>query len=492
MGSIRTWSLAIAAGLLVAVVTHQRSTAFADSLQGRSPPAPLRLASTASPGGAAAAPAPEVTGLPDFSGLVERNGPSVVNISVIEKPQQANVMQWSGNDPLSQFFRQFQMPQQQMPPERAIGSGFIISSDGYILTNAHVVNGAAHVTVKLTDRREFPAKVIGMDKRSDVALLKIAAHGLPAVRFGDPSKIKPGQWVVAIGSPFGFDNTVTAGVISATARALPGEDNYVPFIQTDAAVNPGNSGGPLFNMQGQVIGINSQIYSRTGGFMGMSFAIPINIALNVKDQLLKFGTVRRSRIGVEVQDVNQPLAESFGLGIPHGALISGVDPKGPAKLAGLRPGDVITSVNGRRIDRSIDLTTIIAELPPGSIAHLGIWRDHRNVMVDVRTVLLHDQSTELAKNGGAHGDGGRLGIAVRELTPDERHQLHTQGRLVIEGVSGPALTAGLQAGDVVLGVNGQRIDTIDQLRRAVAKAGHSVALLIQRDNAQIYVPVDIG
>ncbi len=491
MGSIRTWSLAIAAGLLVAVVTHQRSTAFADSLQGSSSPsAPLRLASTASP--AAAPAAPEVTGLPDFSGLVERNGPSVVNISVIEKPQQASVMQWSGNDPLSQFFRQFQMPQQQMPPERAIGSGFIISSNGYILTNAHVVDGAAHVTVKLTDRREFQAKVIGMDKRSDVALLKIAAHGLPAVRFGDPSKIKPGQWVVAIGSPFGFDNTVTAGVISATARALPGEDNYVPFIQTDAAVNPGNSGGPLFNMQGQVIGINSQIYSRTGGFMGMSFAIPINIALNVKDQLLKFGTVRRSRIGVEVQDVNQQLAESFGLGVPHGALISGVDPKGPAKLAGLRPGDVITSVNGHPIDRSIDLPTIIAELPPGSIAHLGIWRNHRTVTIDVRTVLLHDQGAELAKNGGAHGDGGKLGIAVRELNPDEQRQLHTQGHLVIEGVSGPALTAGLQAGDVVLGVNGERVDTIQQLRRAVAKAGHSVALLIQRDNAQIYVPVDIG
>ena len=490
MGSIRTWSLAIAAGLLVAVVTHQRSTAFADSLRGASPPAPLRLASTTSPGGTAAAP--EVTGLPDFSGLVERNGPSVVNISVIEKPQQANMMQWNGNDPLSQFFRQFQMPPRQMPPERAIGSGFIISKDGYILTNAHVVDGAARVTVKLTDRREFPAKVIGKDKRSDVALLKIAAHDLPAVRFGDPSKIKPGQWVVAIGSPFGFDNTVTAGVISATARALPGEDNYVPFIQTDAAVNPGNSGGPLFNMQGQVIGINSQIYSRTGGFMGMSFAIPINIALNVKDQLLKYGTVRRSRIGVAVQDLNQQLAESFGLGLPHGALISGVDPKGPAKLAGLRPGDVITSVNGHRIDRSIDLPTIIAELPPGSIAHLGIWRDHKPMIVDVRTVLLHGQGTELAKSGGVHGDGGKLGIEVRELNPDERRQLHTQGHLVIEGVSGPALNAGLQAGDVVLGVNGERVDTVDQLRRAVANAGHSVALLIQRDNAQIYVPVDIG
>jgi len=476
MGNIRTWALAVAAGILIVVVTHQHSTAFADALQ-----------SSASAGTAQ----PEVTGLPDFSGLVERNGPSVVNISVIEKPQPAQVAQWGDDNPLSQFFRQFQMPPQNMPPERAIGSGFIISPDGYILTNAHVIDGAAHVTVKLTDRREFPAKVIGFDKRSDVALLKIAATNLPAVRFGDPSKIKPGQWVVAIGSPFGFDNTVTAGVISATARALPGEDNYVPFIQTDAAVNPGNSGGPLFNMQGQVIGINSQIYSRTGGFMGMSFAIPINIALQVKNQLLRYGTVRRSRIGVEVQDVNQQLAESFGLGIPHGALISGVDPKGPAKRAGLRPGDVITSVNGRPIDRSIDLPTIIAELPPGTAVRLGIWRDHKAMTVAVRTVLLEDHATELARHT-MPGDGGKLGIAVRSLTPDERLQLHTHGHLVIEGVTGPALTAGLQTGDVVLGVNGERVDTIEQLRSAVARSGRSVALLIQRDNQQIYLPVDIG
>ncbi|HVC02941.1 MAG TPA: Do family serine endopeptidase [Steroidobacteraceae bacterium] len=493
MGSLRIWSLAAAAGLLVAVVTQQRSLALAGTLQSNAPSAAVRQSAPATPVGADRAAAPEVTGLPDFSALVERNGPSVVNISVIEKPRQSDAVQWGNNDdnPLSQFFRQFQLPQQNMPPERAIGSGFIISSDGYILTNAHVVNGAAHVTVKLTDRREFSAKVIGMDKRSDVALLKIAAVGLPAVRFGDPSKIKPGQWVVAIGSPFGFDNTVTAGVISATARALPGEENYVPFIQTDAAVNPGNSGGPLFNMQGQVIGINSQIYSRTGGFMGMSFAIPIDIALNVKDQLLRNGTVRRSRIGVEVQDVNQQLAESFGLGLPRGALISGVDPKGPAHLAGLRPGDVILSVNGRKIDRSIDLPSIVAVLQPGSLVHLGIWRNHKRIGVDVRTVLLVDQGAQLARNGTTHS-GGKLGIAVRELNPDERRELHTRGHLVIEAVSGPALTAGLQAGDVVLGVNGASVDTVEQLTRAVDRSGHDVALLIQRHNAQIYVPIDIG
>ena len=475
MGSLRTWTLAAAAGLLVMVV-HQRSTAFAATLPSR-----------------ASAPTPEVTGLPDFSTLVARNGPSVVNISVIEKPRAPAMPQWGGDDnnPWSQFFRQFQQPAQNMPPERAIGSGFIVSADGYILTNAHVVDGASRVTVKLTDRREFPAKVIGLDKRSDVALLKIAATGLPAVRFGDPSKIKPGQWVVAIGSPFGFENTVTAGVISATARALPGEDNYVPFIQTDAAVNPGNSGGPLFNMNGEVIGINSQIYSRTGGFMGMSFAIPIDIAMNVKDQLMRTGTVRRSRIGVEVQGVNQQLAESFGLGLPHGALISGVDPKGPGKIAGLKPGDVITSVNGKRIERSLDLPTIIAALTPGSVAHLGIWRDHKHIEIDVHTVLLQDQSTQLAQNGAADG-AGKLGVAVRQLNPDERQQLHTEGHLVIEAVSGPALTAGLQAGDVVLGVNGRHVDTIAQLKYEVDRSGHTVALLIQRQDAQIYVPVDIG
>ena len=475
MGSIRAWSLAAVAGVLTILAVNQRSTAFADSPRANNPPAA----------------APVVTGLPDFSALVARNGPSVVNIGVVEK-QRAGMAQFgNGDDPLSQFFRHFQMQPQNMPPARGIGSGFIVSSDGYILTNAHVVDDATTVTVKLTDRREFPAKVIGVDRRSDVALIKIAATGLPAVQFGNPAHIKPGQWVVAIGSPFGFENTVTAGVVSATARALPGENNFVPFIQTDVAVNPGNSGGPLFNMNGKVIGINSQIFSRTGGFMGMSFAIPIDIALNVRDQLLRTGTVRRSRIGVEVQDVNQQLAESFGLGAPHGALISGVDPKGPGEKAGLKAGDVITSVNGRQIDRSLDLPTVIASLPVGSEARLGIWRDHKSTDVDVRTVLLKDQTAELASNNGA-GDGGKLGVAVRELNPDEQRELHTRGHLVIEDVSGPALTAGLQAGDVVLGVNGQHVDTIEQLKRQVAHSGRNVALLIQRDNAQIYIPIDVG
>ncbi len=489
MGSIRTWSLAAVAAVLVVVVVHQRSNAEANATHGADAAA---VAGSTSPGSAVTAAPVHVTGLPDFSELVAQSGPSVVNISVVEKPEKDN----GGDDPLSQFFKH-QMPNGHgqgqapaMPPARGIGSGFIISSDGYILTNAHVVADAATVTVKLTDRREFIAKVVGVDKRSDVALIKIAATGLPAVHFGDSDRLRPGQWVIAIGSPFGFANSVTAGVVSATGRPLP-DENYVPFIQTDAAVNPGNSGGPLFNMDGQVIGINSQIYSRTGGYMGMSFAIPIDLALNVKDQLLKSGKVARSRIGVAVQEVNQQLAQTFGLGTPHGALISAVEPKSPGEKAGLKPGDVIVSVNGRPIDQSVDLPAVISGLPPGSEAHLGVWHDRKQEDVSVRTVLLEDEPAQVAK-ADAEDDGGKLGLALRPLDPDEQHQLHTKGRLVVEEVSGPALAAGVEAGDVVLGVNGATVNSIAELKREVARAGHSVALLIQREEAQIYFPLDLG
>ncbi len=486
MGSIRTWSLALIAGIFVVVVVHQRSHADAELTGPGQAPAVAALA---------AAPAPvsgRVTGLPDFSELVAENGAAVVNISVVEKAQKASNLGDSGDadDPLSQFFRHYQMPApEHAPPSHGIGSGFIISSDGYVLTNAHVVADASEVTVKLTDRREFVAKVIGVDKRSDVALIKIAATGLPTVRFGDSSRLRPGQWVVAIGSPFGFANSVTAGVVSATARPL--DQNAVPFIQTDAAVNPGNSGGPLFNVDGQVIGINSQIFSRTGGYMGMSFAIPIDLALNVKNQLLTKGKVARSRIGVAIQEVDQKLATTFGLGTPHGALISAVEPKSPSERAGLKPGDVITGVNGHNIEESFDLPTIIAEIPPGDEAHLTVWRDHKASQVDVKTVLLDDEPVQAAASVGEDG-GGKLGLAVRPLEPKEQQELHTRGRLVVEDVSGPALAAGLQAGDVVLGVNGSGVASVAELKREVARAGHSVALLIQREDAQIYVPVDIG
>ncbi len=487
MGSIRTWSLAAIAGIFVVVVAHQRSQA--DAGLASSSPAP---ASTAREVSAAPASA-RVTGLPDFSGLVAENGPAVVNISVVEKAQKAGAPgePGEGDDPLSQFFHRYQMPapDPHAPPSRGIGSGFIITADGYVLTNAHVVADASEVTVKLTDRREFAAKVVGVDKRSDVALIKIAATGLPIVHFGDSENLRPGQWVIAIGSPFGFENSVTAGVVSATTRPL--DENYVPFIQTDAAVNPGNSGGPLFNVDGQVIGINAQIYSRTGGYMGMSFAIPIDLALSVKDQLLTKGKVNRSRIGVAVQDVNQKLATTFGLGMPHGALINAVEPKSPGERAGLKPGDVITSVNGRRIEHSFDLPTVIAAIPPGSEAHIGIWHDHKAAEVDVKTVLLDDEPAQAARNESEE-DGGKLGLAVRALDAKEQQELHTRGRLLVEDVSGPALAAGVQAGDVVLGVNGTGVASVAELKREVAKAGRSVALLVQRDEAQIYVPVDLG
>jgi serine protease Do len=493
MGSIRTWSLAAVAGIFVMVVAHQRSNAGVGQPGVADTPPPAAVP-------APAAPAARVTGLPDFSGLVAEAGASVVNVSVTEKPQKVQGINGGavpdGDDPLSQFFRRFNVPvprPENSPPSRGIGSGFIVSADGYVLTNAHVVADASEVIVRLNDRREFAAKVIGVDKGSDVALIKIPATGLPVVRFGDPSKIKPGQWAIAIGSPFGFESTVTAGVISATGRPLPDDSgyNYVTFIQTDAAVNPGNSGGPLFNINGEVVGINSQIYSRTGGYMGVSFAIPIDIALNVKDQLLKNGKVLRSRIGVHVQDLQQQLAQSFGLTVPHGALISEVEPGGPGDQAGLKSGDVITSVNGHNIDHSYDLPTVISQLPPGTQAHLGVWHDRKATEVSVKTILLEDSSTQVARISSDE-NGGKLGLKLRPLEPREQQELHTKGHLVVEDVSGPALAAGLEAGDVVLGVNGAGVTTLSDLKREVARAGHNVALLIQREDRQIYIALDTG
>jgi serine protease Do len=485
MGSLRTWSLAAVAGVVIMVVAHQPSSADA----GQAAAVPT------SPAPAVA----RVTGLPDFSGLVAEAGPAVVNISVTEKAPRPVVGGGGdpgdqGDDPLSQFFHRFQGPgPEHAPPSHGIGSGFIVSPDGYVLTNAHVVADASEVIVRLTDRREFSAKVIGADKRSDVALIKIAATGLPFVQFGDPSKVRPGQWAIAIGSPFGFENSVTAGVVSATGRTLPEDSgsSYVNFIQTDAAVNPGNSGGPLFNLDGQVIGINAQIFSRTGGYMGMSFAIPIDVALNVKEQLLKNGKVNRSRIGVQVQDMSQPLSQSFGMVTPHGALVSAVEPQSPGERAGLKAGDIITSVNGRSIDHSYDLPAVISQLTPGTEAKLGLWRDRKAADVMVRTVLLEDTPVQAAKTSGEDG-GGKLGLMLRPLKPEEQSELHTRGHLVVEDVSGPALSAGVQAGDVVLGVNGAGVSTVADLRREVARAGHSIALLIQRDEAQIYVAIDLG
>jgi serine protease Do len=454
----------------------------------------------AQPGPVSAAE-PMVRALPDFSQLVDRYGPAVVNVEVVEKSQQGGGAQGlSPNDPFYDFFRRFgipapgeQGPRERQPPVRGAGSGFIVSPDGYILTNTHVVADAEEVTVRLTDRREFPAKVIGADERTDVAVIKINASNLPIVRLGDPSRIKPGQWVLAIGSPFGFENSATAGIISATARSVPGE-NYVPFIQTDVAVNPGNSGGPLFNMAGEVIGINSQIFSRTGGFMGVSFAIPIDVARNVEEQLVKTGHVVRGRIGVTIQDVNAQLAESFGLERPHGALVSSVEKDGPAAHAGVVPGDVILAVGGHPIERYGELSGAIAAMKPGSEAQLALWRNGKEQMVSVKVAELQEHQQTVAARGGKpqqqRGDSaGELGLTVRPLDPREKEQAGTQGSLVVEEATGPAQAAEIERGDIILGINGKRVHTVKELQDAARNAGKSVALLIQREDAQIFVPL---
>jgi serine protease Do len=467
-----------------------------------SPPAPANAPAPLMPAEAAAK-----TGMPDFSGLVDAYGPAVVNISaehVVKRtaaaPQQRAPFgpQMSPDDPFYQFFKRFygnQMPDQgggdgpdQDQSSMSLGSGFIISADGYILTNAHVVSGANVITVKLTDKREFRAKVIGSDKQSDVAVLKIEAKALPTVKIGDASKSKVGQWVVAIGSPYGFDNTVTSGIISAKARSLP-DETYIPFIQTDVPVNPGNSGGPLFDMYGNVIGINSMIYSRTGGFQGLSFAIPINFAMKIKDDLIKTGHVERGRLGVAVQDVNQSLAQSFGLPKPQGALVSSIDKDGPAAKSSLKPGDVILQVNGVAVDQSASLPTMIADQKPGSTVHLQVWRD--KAYKDVTVTIGAFPGAKLAADE-SNASQVKLGVAVRALTADERRQASVAGGLLVEQVTGPAAAAGIQPGDVILAINGQPLTAADQLKDRLARTGDSVALLIQRNNQQIFVPVDLN
>jgi serine protease Do len=455
---------------------------------------------TAPSAGSTGSAEPLVRGLPDFSQLVDRYGPAVVNVEVIEKPQGGSGFQGlSPNDPFYDFFRRFGIPapdqgqRERQPPVKGAGSGFIINSDGYILTNTHVVQNAEEVTVRLTDRREFPAKVIGADDRTDVAVIKINGTNLPIVRLGDPSRIKPGQWVLAIGSPFGFENSATAGIISATSRSVPGE-NYVPFIQTDVPVNPGNSGGPLFNMAGEVIGINSQIFSRTGGFMGVSFAIPIDVARNVEEQLIRTGHVVRGRIGVTIQDVNAQLAESFGLDRPRGALVSSVEKDGPAAHAGITAGDVILAVSGHPIERFGELSSAIAAMKPGSDAQLAVWRNGKEQSVLVRVAELKEQQETLASRGGkpnehAGDSASALGLTVRPLEPREKQQAGTTGSLLVEEVSGPAQAAEIEPGDIILGINGKRVHTVKELQDAARAAGKNVALLIQREDAQIFVPL---
>ncbi|HEY7753967.1 MAG TPA: DegQ family serine endoprotease [Steroidobacteraceae bacterium] len=463
---------------------------------GTESPAPAGGPQTSAPAPSAAAappPAVAVSGLPDFTPLVQAYGAAVVNVTTVARREvSANGPELSPDDPLYEFFRRFGFggPHRQLPPARGEGSGFVISPDGYILTNAHVVDGAREVTVRTTDRREYRAKVVGQDARTDVAVLKIDAEDMPVVRIGDPAGLKAGEWVIAIGSPFGFDNSVTAGIVSATARTLQG-DAYTPFIQTDVAVNPGNSGGPLFNLQGEVIGINSQIYSRTGGYQGISFAIPIDVAMHVRDELVEHGRVQRGRIGVVIQEVNQALADSFKLSRPRGALVAEVDNGGPADRAGVEPGDVILAVDGRAIERSGELPAIIAGIQPGTQTTLAIWRDRAERKVRVKVGELEDEPQVAALGPQGDDKEGKLGLAVRPLTGSERLRMRTRGRLLVEDAQGPAAEAGLQPGDVLIAVNDAEVDTLDEFREAVDKSGTTVALRIQRGERTIFVPVRI-
>ena len=480
-------------------------------------PAQAQTVVQTTPGVAPAAPPMAAVTMPNFSAITAQYGPAVVNISVSgtrkvaandddeddDAPSAAAQGGGQGAMPpeMQDFLRRFGIPPgalggapgrrggQPDTPIRGAGSGFIVSPDGLILTNAHVVRGADEVTVKLTDRREFKAKVLGQDDKTDVAVIKIDARNLPVLPVGTSKALGVGEWVLAIGSPFGFENSVTAGVVSAKGRSLP-DEGMVPFIQTDVAINPGNSGGPLLNTSGQAVGINSQIYSRTGGYQGVSFAIPIELALHVKDQIVANGKVDHAKLGVAVQEVNQAFADSFKLAKPEGALVSTVEKGGPADQAGLKPGDVIQQVNGQAIVSSGDLPALIGMARPGERINLGVWRDGK---AEQLTATLTSSSAKAAKTAQAPDESkGKLGLALRPLQPQERGQAQVDGGLVVEQASGAAARAGVQPGDVVVSINGQPVKDIEQVRGIVAKADRSVALLIQRDGERIFVPVRVG
>ena len=452
-----------------------------------------------SPVASTAAPVPPLPpgATPNYRAIVQQAGPAVVGITVegLHKAT-AGEMPQGMDDPFFQFFRGLPGLQGRMPgrggdvPFHGQGSGFIISNDGLILTNAHVVREAKEVTVKLSDRREYRAKVLGADPATDVAVLRIDAKNLSAVRLGDVQQLQVGDPVLAIGSPFGFEQTATQGIVSAKGRSLPG-DAAVPFIQTDAAVNPGNSGGPLFDGSGAVVGINAQIYSQSGGYQGLSFAIPINVALKVKDQIVATGRASHARLGVTVQDLNQTLAESFGLARPDGALIANVAPDSAAAAAGLKSGDVVTEVNGEAIVRSGALSSRIALASPGESVRLKVWRDKAPREIDVKLGRAEDGAKASAQ-GGNEVQPGQLGLALRPLTREERAQAHLEHGLVVESAAGPAARAGLSSGDVLLAINGVPVDSVEQVRSVMGKKPKSVALLVERQGERIFVPVNLG
>ena len=460
--------------------------------------------------------APSVRGLPDFTDLVDQVGPAVVNIRTVERVRAgAAARNGQMDEEMQEFFRRFfgiplpNVPRQQGPrpspqeqPERevprGVGSGFIISPDGYVMTNAHVVDGADEVIVTLTDKREFKARLIGADKRTDVAVVKIEATGLPAVRIGDINRLRVGEWVMAIGSPFGLDNTVTAGIVSAKQRDT---GDYLPFIQTDVAVNPGNSGGPLINMRGEVVGINSQIYSRSGGFMGISFAIPIDEAMRVSDQLRATGKVTRGRIGVQIAEVTREVAESIGLGKPQGALVRGVESGSPAEKAGIEAGDIITRFEGRPIEKASDLPRLVGNAKPGTRSALTVYR--RGQARDLNITLAELEPDQAARRPAARGSepakpppgaAQALGLTVSELTEAQKRELKVRRGVRVEAAADAGARAGLREGDVILSVANTEIHSVRDFEAAVAKADRSrpINMLVQRGELVQFVLVRAG
>ena len=446
--------------------------------------------------------------LPDFAELAERAGPAVVNIRTTARvasntPGALPFPDIDENDPMYEFFRRFfpnppqQGPRQGPSPSpgprrdvpRGLGSGFIISADGFVMTNAHVVEGADDITVTLSDRREFKGKVIGTDRRTDVALIKIDATGLPNVKIGDPNRLRVGEWVVAIGSPFGLENTVTAGIVSAKARET-GE--FLPFIQTDVAVNPGNSGGPLINMRGEVVGINSQIFTTSGGYNGISFAIPIDEAINVQQQLRASGRVVRGRIGVGIESVSKEVAEAIGLGTPRGALVNSVERDGPAQKAGLEAGDVILRFDGKAIERSSDLPRIVGGTKPGTSSSVTVFRKGTQRDLKVQVVEApqdRPRNARAAEPSKPATPANALGLGVSDLSPERLKELGVKGAVQVDAVDGLAAAAGLRAGDVITQLNSNEVQNAKQFNEAVAKLDtkKDVAVLVRRGDASRFI-----
>ena len=460
----------------------------------------------------AAAPAGIGTGvmLPDFAALVEKHSPAVVNISTTQHQKRRSgrggqpfpgfpgIPGLPDDDAMQEFFKRF-IPRGELPEghpaPQSLGSGFIISGDGIILTNAHVVDDAEEVTVRLNDKREFKAKILGADKRTDVAVLKIEAKDLPIAPVGDPDRLRVGEWVLAIGSPFGFESSVTAGIVSAKGRSLP-DETYVPFIQTDVAVNPGNSGGPLFNLKGEVIGINSQIYSRSGGYMGISFAIPIDVAMKVAEQLRSNGKVSRGRLGVTIQEVSPDLAQSFGLEKPMGALVSGVEKDSPADKVGIKSGDIIIGFNGKPVGSSRELPAMVGQTKPGTPSKVELWRDGKKVELAITTGNL-DGNDKLGRGKpGSDKEGAdnektatRFGLSLAPLPPELKKRLVIENGVLVQKAEGEAARAGIKSGDVIEKVGSQTATSPDQVAGLLKglKKDKSIALLIRREDGSRFV-----